>query len=68
MPMIVEEGVGIVRKMMVVCRSPRIDKLTISIVIRVCLYTDSVLFGIRILVISVCNSLRQGINIDLVAM
>jgi len=36
MPMIVEEGVGIVRKMVVVCRSPRIDKLMISIVIRVC--------------------------------
>ena len=36
MPMIVEEGVGIVGKMMVVCRSPRIDKLMVSIVIRVC--------------------------------
>ena len=35
-PMIVEEGVGIVRKMVVVCRSPRIEKLMISIVIRVC--------------------------------
>ena len=36
MPMIVEEGVGIVGKMMVVCRSPRIDKLMFSIIIRVC--------------------------------
>jgi len=36
MPMIVEEGVGIVRKMMMVCRSPRIDKLMISIVFRDC--------------------------------
>jgi len=36
MPMIVEEGVGIVGKIMVVCRSPRIDKLMISIVIKVC--------------------------------
>ena len=36
MPMIVEEGVGIIGKIVVVCRSPRIDKLIISIVIRVC--------------------------------
>ena len=36
MPMIVEEGVGIVTKMMMVCRSPRIDKFMFSIVIRVC--------------------------------
>jgi len=36
MPMIVEEGVGIVGKMMMVCRSPRIDKLMFTIVIRVC--------------------------------
>jgi len=36
MPMIVEEGIGIVAKMMMVCRSPRIDKFMFSIVIRVC--------------------------------
>ena len=36
MPMMVEEGVGIVEKMMMVCRSPRIDKLLFSIIIRVC--------------------------------
>ena len=36
LPMIVEEGVGIVGKMMMVCRSPRIDKLMFSIIIRVC--------------------------------
>jgi hypothetical protein len=35
MPMLVEEDVGIIRKMMV-CRSPRIDKLLFSIIIRVC--------------------------------
>jgi len=35
MMMIVEKGVGIVGKMMMVCRSLRIDKLMISIVIRV---------------------------------
>ena len=35
-PMIVEEGVGIVGKIVVVCRLPRIDKLMILIVIRVC--------------------------------
>jgi len=35
-PMIVEEGVGIVGKMVVVCRSPRIGRLMISIVITVC--------------------------------
>jgi hypothetical protein len=34
--MIVEEGVGIVGKMTVVCRSPRRDKLMFSINIRVC--------------------------------
>ena len=34
--MIVEEGIGIVGKMMMVCRSPRIDKLMFSIIIRVC--------------------------------
>jgi len=36
MPMMVEEGVGAVGKMMMVCRSPRIDKLLFSIIIRVC--------------------------------
>ena len=36
MPMMVEEGVGIIGKMMMVCRSPRIDKLLFSIIIRVC--------------------------------
>jgi len=36
MPIIVEEGVGNIGKMMMVCRSPRIDKLMFSIVIRVC--------------------------------
>jgi hypothetical protein len=34
--MIVEEGVGIIGKIVVVCRLPRIDKLMIPIVIRVC--------------------------------
>ena len=36
MPMMVEEGVGIIRKMMMVCRWPRIDKLLFSIIIRIC--------------------------------
>jgi len=36
MPIMVEEGLGIVGKMMVVCRSPRVDKLMFSIIIRVC--------------------------------
>jgi len=36
MPMIVEEDVEIVGKMMMVSRSPRIDKLLFSIIIRVC--------------------------------
>ena len=36
MPMIVEEGVGIIGEMMV-CRSLGIDKLMFSIVITVCL-------------------------------
>jgi len=36
MLMMVEEGVGVVGKMMMVCRSPRIDKLLFSIFIRVC--------------------------------
>ena len=35
-PMIVEEGVGNIGKMMMVCRSPRVDKLMFSIIIRVC--------------------------------
>jgi hypothetical protein len=36
MPMIVEEDVEIVGKMMMVSRSPMIDKLLFSIIIRVC--------------------------------
>jgi len=36
MSMMIEEGVGIVRKIMMVCRSPRVDKLMFSIIIRVC--------------------------------
>jgi len=36
LPMIAEEGAGIVDKMMTVCRSPRVDRLMFSIVIRVC--------------------------------
>jgi len=32
----VKEDVGIVREMMVVCPSPRIDKLLFSIIFRVC--------------------------------
>ena len=35
MPMVVEKDVGIIGKMMMVCRSPRIDKLLFSIIIRV---------------------------------
>jgi len=35
MPMMVREDVEIVRKIMVVCRSPRIDKLLFSIIVRV---------------------------------
>jgi len=42
MPTMVEEGVGIIGKMMMVCRSPRINQLLFSIIIRVFLYTDSV--------------------------
>jgi len=36
MLMMVEEDIGIVGKMMMVCRSPRVDKLLFSIIIRVC--------------------------------
>jgi len=36
MPMTVEEDVGIIGKIMIVCRSPRVDKLLFSIIIRVC--------------------------------
>jgi len=36
MPMTVEEDVGIIGKIMTVCRSPRVDKLLFSIIIRVC--------------------------------
>jgi len=35
MPMMVKKDVGIVGKTMVVCRSPRIDKLLFSIIVRV---------------------------------
>ena len=36
MLMMMEEGVGIVEKMMMASRSPRIDELLFSIIIRVC--------------------------------
>ena len=36
LPMIAEEGAVIVGKIMMVCRSPRVDKLMFSINIRVC--------------------------------
>ena len=36
MLMMVEEDIGIVGKMMMVCRSPRVDKLLFSIIFRVC--------------------------------
>ena len=36
MPMMVEEGVAVVRKMMIVCRSLRIDELLFSIISTVC--------------------------------
>jgi len=35
-PMIVQEGVKIIKGIVVACRLPRIDKLMISIVVRVC--------------------------------
>jgi len=41
-PMMVEKGIGTVEETVVACRLPRMDKLMIFIVIRVCLYTDSV--------------------------
>jgi len=34
--MIVEEGAGTVNRMVTVCRSPMVDRLMFSIVIRVC--------------------------------
>jgi len=36
MPMMVKEDVGVVRETVVVCRSPRIDKLLFSIIVRFC--------------------------------
>jgi len=36
LPMIAEGGVGIVDRMVTVCRSPMVDRLTFSIAIRVC--------------------------------
>jgi len=36
MPMMIKEDVGIVGEMMVMCRSPRIDRLLFSITVRVC--------------------------------
>jgi len=36
MPMMMEEGVGIIETTMMVCRSPSIDRLLFSIIIRVC--------------------------------
>ena len=35
MPMMVKEDVGVVVRTMVVCRSPRIEKLLFSIIVRV---------------------------------
>jgi len=35
MPMAVKEDVGVVGKTMVVCRLPRIDRLLLSIIVRV---------------------------------
>jgi len=35
MPMMVKEDMGVVGRTMVVCRSPRIDKLLFSIIVRV---------------------------------
>jgi len=36
LPMIAEEGARIVNRMVTVCRSPMVDRLMFSIVIRVC--------------------------------
>ena len=36
MPMMVKEGVGVVRKTMVVYRSLRMDELLFSMIVRVC--------------------------------
>jgi len=35
MPIMVKEDMGVIRRTMVVCRSPRIDKLLFSIIVRV---------------------------------
>ena len=68
LPMITKGGAGIVDRVVMVCRSVVVDKLIFPIVIRVFLHTDFVQFGIRVLVVSDCNSFGQGINIDPVAM
>jgi len=36
LPMIAEEGAGIVNRIVTVCRSPMVDRLMFSIVTRVC--------------------------------
>jgi len=54
--------------MMTMCRSSRVDRLIFSIMLESILYMSSVQFGIRVLVVSSCNSFGQGINVDLVAM
>jgi len=35
MPMMVKEDMGVVEKTMVVCRLPRIDRLLLSIIVRI---------------------------------
>ena len=50
------------------CRSPVVDRLMFSYLLEFILYTDFVQFGIRVLVVSGCNSFGQGINVDPVAM
>jgi len=47
MPMMVKEDVGIVEETVVVCRSPRIDKLLFSIIVRVYFYVR-VLFNLEL--------------------
>jgi len=47
MPMMVKEDVRIVEGIVVVCRSPRIDKLLFSIIVRVYFYVR-VLFDLKL--------------------
>jgi len=47
MPMMVKEDVGIVEGTVVVCRSPRMDKLLFSIIVRVYFYVR-VLFDLEL--------------------